>query len=374
MCYHFGFWNWTAGQPLARALGDHAPAWGEHLHFGWIGVEVFFVISGFVIAYTTSDARPSGFLRSRILRLAPVNWIGATLVLLTQCVTQLTIGQAWLPTLLVKYVETLVFWPLNAIDGVWWTLGIEIDFYLLAYLLIRKGRAASLETIIVAIGCLSGAFWAAALALQTLLDGRVGLLGTLHTLVLKAEGNRELQLLLIQHGSLFALGVVLWTVSTAGLTRRRVGIIMALTVGCLLEIIGQNGIIARAAHMPLPAWPAILAWSAAMTFLGLSIVFNGALARRIGRGAGAIRFAGLTTYPLYLTHNATGIATILVLAPQWGFAAIGAGIATSFAGAVVVAAFVEPWLRGQLARLLSRPPRAGSGGPPASLVSASASR
>jgi exopolysaccharide production protein ExoZ len=49
--------------------------------FGWVGVEVFFVISGFVITNSARGASPIEFLKGRVLRLYPAAWICATLSL-----------------------------------------------------------------------------------------------------------------------------------------------------------------------------------------------------------------------------------------------------------------------------------------------------
>jgi peptidoglycan/LPS O-acetylase OafA/YrhL len=65
-------------------LGDTGlvmPAFGPRFHFGWVGVEIFFVISGFVIAFTAEGASSRAFLRSRVLRLVPGPWICATIAL-----------------------------------------------------------------------------------------------------------------------------------------------------------------------------------------------------------------------------------------------------------------------------------------------------
>src|ERR1700749_160316 len=46
---------------------------------GTAGVEVFFIISGFIIPYTAEYRTPFAFVRSRVVRLIPGVWICATL-------------------------------------------------------------------------------------------------------------------------------------------------------------------------------------------------------------------------------------------------------------------------------------------------------
>jgi peptidoglycan/LPS O-acetylase OafA/YrhL len=361
MAYHFGFWNWTRGQPLAEALPGWQPNWGNGLYFGWVGVEIFFVISGFVIAFSVAEATRHGFLRSRLLRLAPVSWLSASAVLLID----LTIPGSDLHRLGLTYVETMAFWPLNAIDGVWWTLGIEIDFYLVAFLLIGRRPAWSLERVMTTIGLLSGVFWVAALAGQALL-GDGGTTGFLRYLVLKAQGNRELQLLLVQHGCFFALGVLIQCAMVQGLTRGRLLAGLGVLAACLLEIVGQNGIIDRASGTVHTSLIPAAFWLVVMALLIVSCRYNGQLLRLAGARAGWVRFAGILTYPLYLLHDAIGIAVVRILSPWFGLWSVALGICATLICAAIVAAVVEPALRGFIGQRIwpsptgSVPPLAGS--------------
>lgn len=101
---------------------------------GYMGVELFFIISGFVI-YNSLRLIPDSdkldwraYLQSRFLRLYPLFWI---LCSITYLLT-ITIGQEHLP--FYKYLLNLLIinngQTANMIDGSYWTLTIEILFYI----------------------------------------------------------------------------------------------------------------------------------------------------------------------------------------------------------------------------------------------------
>lgn len=56
------------------ALRDFAPLLHEIRRYGWLGVEFFFVISGFVICMSCWGRTPAQFTVSRIARLFPAYW------------------------------------------------------------------------------------------------------------------------------------------------------------------------------------------------------------------------------------------------------------------------------------------------------------
>lgn len=106
--------------------------------FGGGGVDVFFVISGFIMVYTTSnrDVTPGSFMADRITRIVPIYWL-VTLAVFAVALVLPSVLQAtkadW-----GELVESLLFIPFSKANGliqpvlfVGWTLNYEMFFYLL---------------------------------------------------------------------------------------------------------------------------------------------------------------------------------------------------------------------------------------------------
>jgi len=143
------------------------------LHFGASGVDVFFVISGFIMLATTRgrDTTAAGFLVRRLLRVAPLYWL-ATLAMLAGSL----LAPAAFHTLrysAATVVESLLFiphWSLAFPGNAWpvlvpgWTLNYEMFFYVLFALSLAlparwrlAGLAAAIGTL-AATGYLAGPF------------------------------------------------------------------------------------------------------------------------------------------------------------------------------------------------------------------------
>lgn len=342
--HHFGFAHFANSGPLTGLISEQAAVGlGRGLHFGWIGVEVFFVISGYVIALSTENATSGRFAASRFLRLAPAVWICAPITL----VLYWLILPSSLVELLPAFFRTVAFIPVDLIDGVYWTLGIEVSFYVLVFLILRFRLLKRFELVPIGLGLLSLAFWIACYATLALTGDPQSPMHFVHGLVLKAEGFRPFQLLLVQHGAFFALGMTIRLLAARGFSRLRLAALAISLPACLLEINAQNGIIERAFDQELPMWPSLVAWSLAMVLLVAAILANPWMHRRLGAAPRAVvRQLGLLTYPLYLIHNPVGLSVALLagLVLPGGWALVLAGVAALMAAALV-SAWLEPALR-----------------------------
>lgn len=124
-------------------LSDFAPFLHASSRYGWLGVEFFFIISGFVICMSCWGRTPAQFSVSRISRLFPAYW--CTVVLVVALVLAARLGQLPAATRIdprtVLGNLTMVPGPLglDLISGVSWTLWVEARFYLLMAVLLISG-------------------------------------------------------------------------------------------------------------------------------------------------------------------------------------------------------------------------------------------
>ncbi|MFF4225941.1 acyltransferase family protein [Streptomyces sp. L500] len=107
--------------------------------YGWLGVEIFFLISGFVICMS-AWGRPLGdFVVSRAARIYPAYWVAILLtggVVLLWPQVRSVAGPEQVFTNLTMLQQGLGVWD---VDGVYWTLFVELKFYVLFALVVARG-------------------------------------------------------------------------------------------------------------------------------------------------------------------------------------------------------------------------------------------
>jgi len=121
---------WGGEDPL-----EIFPGLGEISRYGFLGVQLFFMISGFVILMTAIGRDTAEFATARITRLFPA-YIFA--VLLTSLVVTLfpRVGQdVTVLQILTNFTMLQDGLGVAPVDGVYWTLWAELRFYLLIAIL-----------------------------------------------------------------------------------------------------------------------------------------------------------------------------------------------------------------------------------------------
>lgn len=148
--FHYSFKGYADGRITISFL-----TLGGVSKYGYLGVELFFLISGFVILLTASSCDLKKFIISRLVRLYPTFWICCTL---TFIITGL-FGTSNLKGSISDYLVNLTmlngFFGVKSIDGVYWSLFVEIKFYFLITLLILINQIKnSIVFLLLWLGCI----------------------------------------------------------------------------------------------------------------------------------------------------------------------------------------------------------------------------
>ncbi|MBZ9710117.1 acyltransferase [Mesorhizobium sp. ESP7-2] len=323
MVYHYGFWVWAYPDGIsAQATGGvpAQPGIGAWVESGWVGVEIFFVISGFVIAFSAENSTPLRFFEARVKRLAPAVWICAPIT----AALLLLIGSSWPTDAVVRLARTALFAPYGPwVDSVYWTLGIEIAFYAIVWILLRLGRFHLMERVAIVIGLVSTSFWCLCYPLGWS----------------DFAETRWLQLILVHHGCFFAVGVLIWLMRFKAMTPPRLAFCLLFLGGGVLQIASSVDVHSIKVAAAMPYAPPILMFLAAIALMAWSL--------RLDLSWSGWRRIGLMTYPLYLIHDVIGASMLgaMVRAGLPYLPSMAIVGATMIAASWLVATEAEPRIR-----------------------------
>ncbi|MBP0495296.1 acyltransferase family protein [Pararoseomonas indoligenes] len=342
---HFGavFWH---NQPAVAEMTGLPPAFATPpaglaftipillgtFQFGAAGVALFFLISGYVIPFSLRGRSPGSFLVARLVRLMPTYWIGFAL----QALVILGVGRllgGTFPRDPLDIVLNLLPGPhmltgRPTLDGIVWTLDIEVWFYLLAALAAPALLARSAAFLLYPLG--------------------VGLAGAALALFPAWAGWPPGALRHAFAGLSLAAPMLLF-----------------MMVGTVLHLAEADARWRRAAFLVIPAlllavalllrwWPVARLDSQTPSYLAMAALFVAAhaLRHRIPAWRWPTRLAAIS-YPLYVVHAVSGYAIMVVLT-RWGWppaATMAAALAYALLAATALHRLVEEPTRRLSARL-----------------------
>jgi peptidoglycan/LPS O-acetylase OafA/YrhL len=272
--FHYGFRGAAADGYTAVSLPDLQ--W--LLKYGYLGVEMFFVISGFVIAYSADGRSAVSFAIARIARIYPSFLICMTLTFLLT----LAFGAPQLTTNLGQWFANLFIvapaFKSSFMDGAYWSIVYEITFYAWVFLLLLTGWFRRKIEIIVLL-------WLS--------------LSLFNELVLGSGALRRI--FLTDESGFFAAGLLLYEMFK-GRRDAVVHFLFAFAVACAV-VEATIGLEWMRHHFGIAFDDLIVA---GLCLGAIAAVAVGARIRRLPLHSGFILAVGGLTYPLYLLHQHIG--------------------------------------------------------------------
>jgi peptidoglycan/LPS O-acetylase OafA/YrhL len=127
---------------------------GRHdygFYLGVTGVDLFFIISGFVIFMSLNKTKSSrSFVVNRFIRLYPTYWACATFTFLLNCAYALR-HKSLTTDSVINYIVNMTMFQhylgISNLDGTYWTLIIEMVFYLTMLVIYYFGQLKRIEVI-----------------------------------------------------------------------------------------------------------------------------------------------------------------------------------------------------------------------------------
>jgi len=317
---------------------------------GWIGVELFFMVSGFVILMTLDKC--SGFrefLQRRWLRLFPAMAVGSIL-LFTLClvmnvepfvrtsVADLLPGLTFVDPVVWQTVGSAVhsgtLGSMTSLGFTFWTIYVEVAFYIIfGFMYFWLGKRKALYGLVVIYFSYS--------VFRYLVRFAVG-----HTslLFLGPVLNIANPLLYFSWFAIGALMYIYWT------SRGKTSIIMAVVMGIAalpsilvsLQDTGTNETAAIAA-----AFVIVLVFVLAVVFEPFQVILSNRVAV----------FVGFISYPLYLVHESLMMSLMVrfhELMPRVPLLVLAViSVSAVICLAYAIAKYVEPSMRSVLRRIIT---------------------
>lgn len=317
-----GDWVYPWGAESTEALFGpmQAPA-----VYGWLGVHLFFLISGFVICMSGWGRSIGRFLTSRVARLFPAYWFAVVVtVIVVKFFPGLTNGEVrgGLQNALLNLTMVQTAYQGPSVDPSYWTLWWELKFYLLFAVLLAFGL--TYRRVMAFCG-----------------------LWTIGAMIAAATDDSLADVVAMpQYAPYFISGVAFSLMFRYGPNMLLWGVI-GLNYFLALHLVRQDTASQMRESDLTQHTDKVVAIAVTCCFVTMALVALHAFDRVRWRW---LTVAGALTYPLYLLHQVIGFVIIRELRPHLSpMTIIGVTLAGMLVLAWLVQRFVEPpmgrWLR-----------------------------
>lgn len=286
--FHYAFRGAAAENFTTVSL----PALESVAKYGWFGVQLFFVISGFVIARSAMGRTSVEFGIARFARLWPAFVVCTTLTALATWLWGAPRFGTSVPQWLANLTMVAPALRQPFMDGAYWSIVIEITFYAWFALFMALGQLPK-RTDDIVLGWLSIALVNEAL---------------IHSSIMR-------HLFMTEYAGFFCAGILI-----AEIAGGRRGwqapflVVVSTVIACSEALVGARE---TAIHYSVPFSTVMMI---GLTVLAVALVWLASRIRHLPLPKGLVLAIGGLTYPLYLLHQHIGYIVFNRLheqAPAW---------------------------------------------------------
>lgn len=252
--------------------------------YGFLGVELFFMISGFVICMSSWGRKLGDFFTSRVSRLYPAYWVCILLTLVVVTILPISGGvpqPAEFSLTDIAVNLTMLQEPMGvpSVDTVYWTLFVELRFYLLFAFLVRFGLDYRRTVLFCAV------WMTVALIAPTLQSPLITMLT------------------IPEYAPYFIAGIAMYLIHRFGPTPLLYAIVGFAWLICLDRVSDRVGSITPG--FGVPRWPGLLFITVAyLVMLAVALRWTDRITWSW------LTVAGALTYPFYLLHQRIGYSVM----------------------------------------------------------------
>lgn len=270
--------------------------------YGWWGVPLFFSISGYVIFMTAENVTVKDFVRKRFNRLFPIYWMAITVtafctygdpeyaVSIRDLLINLTMLQHLFP----------VSWNVQPVDGAYWSLSVELQFYFLVAIMIATNQLKHVKAWMIV--------WLFLSAISQHLPWRVD------------------QILCLKWAPFFSIGMITYLNKKENASRWSM---QNLVLFVLAADIGMRGIKYEEDHVLIGL---MLAQIIVFCAIGCNLFYV--------KSTSVSTYLGMITYPIYLIHQNVGyvvIKTFYIQNQYWSIFLIAFTIGAAYSAFMIMA-------------------------------------
>lgn len=271
MLYHYFFASPSSGF-LPKELTIQA------FYFGDFGVDLFFLISGFVISLSSDGRTATEFIKSRINRIVPTYIIFGFIVFLFSISIPMVEVRERLTSLFYSFTFFPQAFGYHFFSDIYWTIQKEVTFYILVFL------------------CMTLKLWQ---------NHKKSLCFTWLTISFCNQFILHNSLLnyifLTEHAGHFIVGIVIYNLRKAKASPADIVLMTLSTVLIYCRMIGFNSYIYSSYGYSVSHISLLLA-----CLILIILTWCASNTSEVGKFNNIVKFLGAMTYPLYLIHADIG--------------------------------------------------------------------